>query len=251
MLFALFIGLVFLIWALFPKLPDPSKLITQYPHVHYQGPGKAPRVELQPSRPGAWVSLRMISKRAVWAVLVSEDWAFYEHEGFDWDQIQEAAETNWKRGRFARGASTISQQVVKNVFLTRDKTITRKLEEFFLTLRMEREVPKGRILETYLNIAEWGEGIYGIQAASERYFSKAPSELTAKEGAYLAMLLPSPVRYSKSFREGVLSARATKTIENILTKLVQARVLTEEEKQGESFARFPFEISGKPMETED
>jgi monofunctional biosynthetic peptidoglycan transglycosylase len=208
-------------------------------------------VELQGGRPGSWVGLKGVSKRAVWAILVSEDWAFYEHEGLDWDQIEAAAETNWKRGRFARGASTISQQVVKNVFLTREKTLTRKFAELILTIWMEREVSKSRILETYLNIAEWGEGIYGIGAAARHYFGKAPSELTAREGAYLAMLLPSPIRYSRSFRRGGLSAGAMRTIENILQKLVQARVLSEEERIVESQTRFPFETGAVSGETED
>ena len=109
-------------------------------------------------RPSGWVSLGEVSKVAVGAILVSEDWAFYQHKGYDPQQIKSAMKEDWEEGRFARGASTITQQVVRNVFLDKDKNLWRKLKELVLAVRIEEEVGKRRILETYLNIAEWGEG---------------------------------------------------------------------------------------------
>ena len=117
------------------------------------------------------------------------------------------------------------------MFLEHEKRVWRKLKEFILAVRLEKAVGKGRILEVYFNIAEWGEGVFGIRAASQLYFNKPPSELNAKEGAFLAMLLPSPKRYSQSFRQKQLTAYANQTIQNILKKMTATEALSEEERQ--------------------
>ncbi|MGZ3708637.1 MAG: transglycosylase domain-containing protein, partial [Bdellovibrionota bacterium] len=200
-----------------------------------------PSVTIQRGRPATWVSVKQISRAAVGAILVSEDWAFYQHKGYDPNQIREALRKDWDEGRFARGASTITQQVVKNVFLERDKSLWRKLRELLLAVRLEESVGKQRILETYLNIAEWGEGIFGIERAAQHYFHKEPSELTAKEGAFLAMLLPSPKRYSQSYRKHQLTDYARSTIEAILEKMNRARYLSEDELHMAASAPLPFE----------
>jgi monofunctional biosynthetic peptidoglycan transglycosylase len=142
-------------------------------------------------------------------------------------------------------------QVVKNVFLSQEKTLYRKAKEFILAIRLDRHVSKRRVLEVYFNIAEWGEGIFGIGAAARKYFGKTPSELTPKEGAFLAMLLPSPKRYSQSFRDGRLTPYATKTVRSILDKMAQGEYITPEERDLEMNVRLSFETKSEPStETE-
>ena len=203
------------------------------------------------SRPSGWVPLGDISRPAVGAILISEDWAFYQHNGFDAQQIKESLEKNLREGRYARGASTITQQVVRNIYLEREKNLWRKLRELFLALRLEKELKKGRILEIYLNIAEWGEGIYGVRAAARHYFAKSPSELSAKEGAFLAMLLPNPQKYSVSFRKRRLTRYATRTIGSILRKMAQAGYLTWPDAEFEIGMPLSFEIPAEPVEPLD
>jgi monofunctional biosynthetic peptidoglycan transglycosylase len=232
-------------WSLYrfyrDEFPDVAALKTQYPVVEYRGRNQPFEVRLVRGRPAGWVSLSAIARPAVGAVLVSEDWAFFQHHGYDAQQIRQAVKESWEEGRLTRGASTITQQVVKNVFLERDKTLWRKLKELWLATRLEEAVGKQRILEVYLNVAEWGEGIFGIGAASRRYFGKSPGELTAKESAFLAMLLPSPKRYSQSFRARSLTRYASSTVRRILRKMHQAGYLAEEQRLLADITPLPFE----------
>lgn len=142
-----------------------------------------------------WMPLSTIPKDVINAVIVAEDGTFWSHEGFDWYEFKESVEKNIQEGRAARGASTITQQLVKNLFLSTSKDPIRKLKEWILTWYMERTLPKRRILELYLNVIEWGSGIYGIEAASREYFGKRASQLTRREGARLAAIIPSPRRH--------------------------------------------------------
>ena len=215
------------------EFPDTSLLKTHYPVIFTKGFQK-PKVFFVKNRPLQWVSLNDVSEKTLGAILVSEDWAFYHHKGLDPNQIKKALEINWKKGRFVRGASTITQQVVRNVFLTKDKNLWRKFKEIILALRLEKDLSKNKILEIYLNIAEWGNGLYGIGPASQYYFTKHPSELTAKEGAFLAVLLPSPRKYSQTFKEQGLTEFAFNRIDNILQKMAQAQYLTLEEYEVET-----------------
>ncbi len=143
-----------------------------------------------------WVPLSRIAPALRQAVLVSEDDMFYRHEGLDWEEIRAAWEQNLRRGRIRRGASTITQQVAKNLFLSPRKNLFRKLKEAVLALRLERTLKKRRILEIYLNIAEWGPGIFGAEAAAQRYFQKPAAELSWEEAVALAAILPSPLKHS-------------------------------------------------------
>lgn len=222
---------------------NPGVLKQQYPHVIYQGSDKPPQIKILKNRPAQWVSLSEVSKVAIDAIVISEDWAFYQHRGYDPNQIREAIREDLEEGRLARGASTITQQVVKNVFLGSEKSFSRKIKEIFVAVAMEQRLTKSKILEVYLNIAEWGEGLFGIGPASRFYFKKAPSELTPKEGAFLAMLLPSPKRYSQSFRDKKLTEYANKTIQSILQKMAQAKLLTEEVVEEEIKKPLYFEAS--------
>lgn len=230
------------------EFPNVAVLNTEFPHVRYRGIKKTAEVKLMKTRPAQWASLGEISKVAVGAIIVSEDWAFYQHKGYDPNAIKEAIQEDLEEGRFSRGASTITQQVAKNVFLTHEKSLWRKIKELMLAVQMERKIGKRRILETYLNVAEWGEGIFGIRAASTFYFGKPPKDLTAKEGAFLAMLLPSPKRYSQSFRDRHLTRYASKTIDSIMRKMVKAKFLTEEEFSKENQIRLAFDRGGEPTE---
>lgn len=178
-------------------------------------------------RPKGWSSLKNISKNATSAIMLSEDWDFFEHEGVDMSQVREAAIDGLK-GEKLRGASTISQQVTKNLFFTSDRTVQRKFKELLATLYLEQKVSKDKILEVYLNVIQYGDGIYGIKDAAKHYFKKSPKSLTAKEGAFLAMLLPSPVRYSQSFKEKKLTKFANETVNNILDKMALAKVISKE-----------------------
>lgn len=194
-------------------------------------------------RPKDWTPLKEVSEYAKWAIIVSEDWAFYEHEGVDLRQLKIALRESAKAGEFTRGASTISQQVVKNALLTDERSIWRKLQEAILTLYLEKIVSKDRILELYLNIIELGENVYGIGEASRYYFNTSPKNLNAREGAFLAMLLPSPVRYSVSFDKKELTEFATEQVNSILTKMRQADVFDEEERKRQASKKFYWEKS--------
>jgi len=143
-----------------------------------------------------WVPLSNISPYLVKAVLIAEDDKFWSHEGFDYEAIQKALEKDMKAGRFKFGGSTISQQLARNLYLSPTKNPLRKMREAIITWRMEKVLPKRRILELYLNLVEWGNGIFGVEAASRHYYGKPSSELTPQEAARLAAVLPNPRKYS-------------------------------------------------------
>jgi|GEM_PF-815181 len=223
--------LVLIVASISILLPDASLLKTQYPIMSYSK-GEAGQtlvdVEFAKSRPSWWTSLEAIPSWVQGAVITSEDWAFFDHQGFDIAQIQDALEDRVRgRGRL-RGASTLSQQLVKNVFLKQDRTWSRKLKEALLTLDLESDFSKKEILGFYLNVVEWGpKGIFGIAKASRYYFQKSPSMLNPREAAFLAFLLPNPTRYSESFRKKKLSAFASRQIHRNLQRMKQGHFITE------------------------
>lgn len=155
-----------------------------------------------------WVPLSRVSPLLVKAVLIGEDDKFYQHEGFDYQALEQALEKNLKAGRFAAGASTISQQLTKNLFLSPEKSLTRKAKEAILTWRMERALSKRRILELYVNVAEWGDGVFGVEAAARHYFHKPASQLTSMEAARLAAVLPNPIRFNPVGNQKYVTFRA-------------------------------------------
>ena len=148
-------------------------------------------------KPGArarqeWVPYQRISDHLKRAVVAAEDAKFLDHEGFDWEAIQEARRKNEQRGKVVAGASTISQQLAKNLYLSSQRSFLRKGQEAALTIMLERTLTKRRILEIYLNVIEWGDGIYGAEAAAQRYFHKPASALSANEAAFLSAMIPNP-----------------------------------------------------------
>jgi monofunctional biosynthetic peptidoglycan transglycosylase len=143
-----------------------------------------------------WVPLKRISPYLIKAVIIAEDDKFWRHEGFDFEAMHQALEKDIKKKEFKAGGSTISQQLAKNLYLSPSKNPVRKIKEAILTWRLERTLSKKRIVELYLNVAEWGNGIFGIEAASEHYYGKHASALRAQEASRLAIVLPSPRRYN-------------------------------------------------------
>lgn len=148
--------------------------------------GKAPKHSQR------WIGYRRISPALTRAVLVAEDAAFWQHEGVDYDELQKSIETDWARGQLMRGASTITQQLAKNLYLSPSRNPLRKFRELIIARRLEAEMSKTRILEIYLNIIEWGDGIYGVEAASQAYFHHSASTLDASEAALLAGAIVNP-----------------------------------------------------------
>jgi len=142
-----------------------------------------------------WKNLSHISPHLKRAVIAAEDAAFVDHNGFDWDGIQLAMEKNLKKGRIAAGGSTISQQLAKNLFLSSERSVFRKAKESIITILMENTLSKNRILELYLNYAEWGYGIYGADAAARHHFGVPASRITSWQAARLAAILPNPRYY--------------------------------------------------------
>ena len=144
-----------------------------------------------------WVNYNQISIHIKQAVIAAEDAKFIDHEGFDWEGIEKAYEKNKRRKKIVAGGSTISQQLAKNLFLSNQRTPWRKIEETMITLMLETILSKQRILEIYLNVIEWGNNVYGIEAASQRYYSAHAKELTSFQSAKLASMIPNPKYYER------------------------------------------------------
>lgn len=144
-----------------------------------------------------WMKIQHISAHLKQAILVAEDDNFFNHFGFDWESIKKAAAYNWEKGRFARGASTITQQLARNLYLSPHKTIWRKVKEFFIALKLESTLSKERILELYLNSVEWAPGVYGAEAAAHHYFNLSASRLSPEQSAFLASILPNPIKLGR------------------------------------------------------
>jgi len=172
-----------------------------------------------------WTPYRAIPAALKKAVVASEDANFYSHEGVDYEAIGEAIKTDWRKGKFVHGGSTITQQLAKNLFLTREKTVIRKVKEFVLARRMDDALSKSRILELYLNVVELGPMVYGVGQASHYYFGKPPSALTVRECAFLASMLPGPKIYNPYRKMGRVMQRS----DRILRRMVAARMISREQ----------------------
>lgn len=146
-----------------------------------------------------WVPYERISVHLKRAVIAAEDDGFVDHEGFDWEGIQKAMEKNRKKGRAVAGGSTISQQLAKNLFLSPSRSYVRKAQEAAITFMMEAVMDKRRILEIYLNVVEWGDGVFGAEAAAQRYYRIPAAKLGPEQAARLAVMLPNPRKYEKTF----------------------------------------------------
>jgi monofunctional glycosyltransferase len=159
-----------------------------------------------------WKPLARISPYLRDAVVHSEDPHFWKHEGIDWAAVQEAARADWQAGQMKYGASTITQQVAKNLYLSPSKNPLRKLREWFIAGRLERHLSKDRILEIYVNIAEWGDGVFGAEAAARRWFGVSAAALSPVQAARLAVALPSPKRRAPNVRSRELARKAANLV---------------------------------------
>ncbi|MDN5943351.1 MAG: monofunctional biosynthetic peptidoglycan transglycosylase, partial [Nitrospira sp.] len=192
----LLVGAALFFWLL--AMPDVSSLRATNPTVtalietrQAQAKAKGRTIE----RHWTWVPLSRISPSLRQAVVAAEDSSFFIHEGFDWEGIKAAAKHNLEAGEFKRGGSTITQQLAKNLYLSPERSLFRKAREALITRSLEQHLTKERILELYLNVAEWGQGVYGAEAATRHHFQKSARDLTADEAAWLAAILPAPRRY--------------------------------------------------------
>jgi monofunctional biosynthetic peptidoglycan transglycosylase len=215
-------------------IPDVSKLrkenpkktaFMEYREKEWKEKGRSIRIHQ------TWVPLSEISPYLVKAVLIAEDDKFWRHEGFDYEAIRKAIERDLRAKRLKFGGSTISQQLARNLYLSPEKSVLRKMDEALITWRIERILSKKRILELYLNVAEWGEGIFGIEEASRHYYGKPSSQLTPLEATRLAAVLPSPNKYNPVGDQRYVATRAN-DIYNIMIQrgiiLPEYREVTDE-----------------------
>jgi len=167
-----------------------------------------------------WVDYPRISPYLQRAIVAAEDAQFLKHEGFDWDGMQNALEKNLRKGRVVAGGSTISQQLAKNLFLSGEKSLVRKGQEALITLMIEAVLDKRRILELYLNLIEWGDGVFGAEAAAQHYFGVSAARLSPSQAAWMAGIVPNPRYYDG----GVATAALNKRIARIARDMGAVRV---------------------------
>ena len=187
-------------WVLWWKWVDPGMTSFMSQRLD-QLQDKNPRAELK----RWWVPYQRISPHLKRAVVAAEDDKFVDHEGFDWEGMQKALEKNQKKGRVVAGGSTISQQLAKNLFLSASKTPLRKVQEAVITVMIEVLWDKRRILEVYLNSVEWGQGIFGAEAAARRYYGSTAAALGPEQAARLAVMLPAPRKFEKNPYSGYMN----------------------------------------------
>lgn len=159
----------------------------------------------------SWVSLKDVNPNLPRCIIGLEDGKFFKHKGIDWDELEKSLRTNKRRRKIARGGSTITMQLAKNLFLSTDRNIFRKAKEFIITFRIEKEISKQAILENYLNAIEWGDGIFGAKKSAEVYFKKEPDELNINECSRMAAVIPSPLLHKPSDNSGYISRRASRS----------------------------------------
>jgi monofunctional biosynthetic peptidoglycan transglycosylase len=189
--------------------------------------GRLQQIESGPGTPG-WFSYHSISPHMETAVMVCEDGSFHRHRGFDQEAIRNSFRENVRAGRFVRGASTISMQLAKNLYLTREKTLSRKLQEAVLTLLLEQELTKQEILELYLNVIELGPGLYGIGPAAQHYFNTSASRLSLGQSLYLASILPNP-KHQHFVAGGEVSAGWSNYLRTLMQIAFKIKRISEQE----------------------
>ena len=190
--------------ALAKENPGKTRLMLQR-EAELAAKGRKPRTV------ASWVPLTRVSRHLIHAVLSAEDQNFFGHGGVDWDAIQKSLEKDVEKRRFARGGSTITQQLAKNLYFGTRKTITRKLRELIVARWLESDLSKARILALYLNVIEWGDGVYGCEAAARRWYGKSAAALSASEAAGLAAMIPNPRRLNPQVSPA-RHARATRRV---------------------------------------
>jgi membrane peptidoglycan carboxypeptidase len=212
-----------------PRMPPAvERLKGDFTHVVSLESGPTRTIDVSP-RSADFIRLADVPPLFVRALLLAEDAGFYGHPGIDLREVPAAILTDIERGGAARGASTITQQLAKNLFLSHDKVLGRKLQEAACALLLEAALGKNRILEIYLNVIEWGPDLYGLRPAARTYFGKEPRDLTPAETAFLVSLIPAPVKYQVSFAHGTLGPGMRQLVDALLAKLRSVDALTEED----------------------
>lgn len=186
-------------------------------------------IDLCPTDKKTYVPLKNISSKLQRAIILTEDSAFYTHKGFDEEGLTRCYEKLKETHKITCGGSTITQQLAKNLFLYKDKTFVRKGLEALITVKLEKTLTKKEILERYLNVVQFGKDIYGVKQAAQFYFKKHPSELDVVESAFLAMVLPNPEKYSKSYYRKDLTKFARKRISGIVRDMHRYKMLSDDE----------------------
>lgn len=213
-----------ILFAALPLIYGVSEKANKFPSLEYQRQDGALQVNrtFHSVATADWLKLAEVPDHVWGSIVVSEDWAFFEHSGMDYRQLWRAVRDSLFRGDKLRGASTISQQLAKNLFLSHERSVGRKIFEVRLAAALESELSKEEILERYLNIVEWGPNVVGLKQAALYYFSKSVDRLSVVEAALLAQLLPSPIRYGKTLREGEITEYAQERVEWIRDAIQQA-----------------------------
>jgi monofunctional glycosyltransferase len=209
------------VWVGLPARSDVRTLATKAPartRLMEQREGEAKAKGQRARVVQSWVPLSRVSRHLIHAVLASEDQGFFGHEGVDWKAIEESIEKNVEKGRFARGGSTITQQLAKNLYFGTRKSLVRKARELVVTRWLEADLSKARILALYLNLIEWGDGVYGCEAGARTWYGKSASELSADEAAGLAAMIPNPRRLNPQ----VNAARHERATRRVLWLMAQA-----------------------------
>ncbi len=202
----------------------PVALLGPFEH-RPEGPD-GPRVVVGPASPD-FVPIADLPEHVVRAVTTSEDAGFFGHDGFDFDELRNALVQGAEAGRVVRGGSTITQQLAKNLYLSPERTLARKIREAATTIALEASLPKRRLLEIYLNVAEWGPGLWGIGQAARHWFGKDARALTPKEAAFLATVIPNPVRYHAMFARGSATEAWEERVDELLLKMTAHGVISD------------------------
>jgi monofunctional biosynthetic peptidoglycan transglycosylase len=242
------VGTVLFIWLLI--MPDVSALRTANPPTTALMEARLAQAQGRKiERQWVWVSLSRISPHLRQAVVAGEDASFFTHEGFDWEGIKDAALYNLEAGKLKRGGSTITQQLAKNLYLSSERSFLRKAREALIARSLEQHLTKERILELYLNVVEWGQGIYGAEAAAQHHFKKPSRDLTADEAAWLAAILPAPRRYDPLRKTTFLSRRHDRILKWITRgsrQLPQLEPESKPESESESESEPDSELGPEP-----
>jgi hypothetical protein len=213
-----------------PRQMPPGIARLRGDFIFSSGDGAGPHrpIDVSPASPD-FIALRDVPPLFVRTLLLAEDAGFYGHRGIDLRELPTALLTNWSRGGAARGASTITQQLAKNLFLSREKQLGRKLQELAITFLLESALGKNRILEIYLNIIEWGPDLRGLRPAARHYFDCEPRALTPAEMAFLVTIIPGPIKYQSSFAHGTPGPGLRSLVDALLAKLQSVHAIDQEE----------------------
>ncbi|MBN1947513.1 MAG: penicillin-binding protein [Bradymonadales bacterium] len=231
-----------------PAEVDVRRLMTDFSFTFVDGIGQMRSIIIGKNNPH-WATLDQISPIMVQSILNTEDQSFFTNDGFNWTQMRSVIAHFLAGQEFGRGASTISMQTAKNIFLSRERQLSRKFAEMFLTYWMSRLIPKGRILELYLNVIEFGPGINGVSEASTYYFGERPSDLSLGESTFLVSIVPNPRLYHYFYEQGAISDRWWQHMQRYMRRLLQRGVITQEEYDRAIRRRPQFYIRGEGSPT--